>query len=142
MESDMTKASIFVAALSMIVTPALAQGGPPAPKIPEYTKTPEQWSAIAPTGGAGGSYNEKVRVVTILGDPSKPGPYSQLLEVGPHATIASHHHAGDRVGTVLKGTWRLGYGPKYSADALKVLPVGSIYTEPSGVAHFAHTEDE
>ena len=96
-----------------------------------YAKTPSQLSAISPTGGAGGSGNAKVQVVTILGNPSQPGPYSQLLRVGPHASIPAHHHAGDRIGTVLSGTWHFGYGTKLDASKLKTLPTGSVYTEPA-----------
>jgi hypothetical protein len=130
-----------ILATILVVVPVAAQP-PPAPQLPNYSKTPAELAAIAPTGGAGGSGNAKVEVVTILGDPSKPGPYSQLLKVGPHATIAAHHHAGDRVGTVLQGTWMFGYGPSFSEAVLRTLPVGSVYTEPSGAAHFAMTGDE
>jgi hypothetical protein len=107
--------------------------------LPNYAKTPAELAAAAPTGGAGGSGNAKVKVVTILGDASRPGPYAQLLEVGPNARIAAHHHAGDRIGTVLQGTWHFGYGAAFSSAALKTLPVGSVYTEPSNAAHFAMT---
>jgi hypothetical protein len=126
---------------SMFATAALAQSAP-APQLSDYAKTPAELASVAPTGGAGGSGNAKVEVITILGDASKPGPYSQLLKVGPHAAIAAHHHAGDRVGTVLKGTWHFGYGPKFDKAKLRTLPVGSVYTEPSGGAHFAMTGDE
>jgi quercetin dioxygenase-like cupin family protein len=107
-----------------------------------YAKTPSQLAAISPTGGAGGSGNAKVQVVTILGNPSKAGPYSQLLRVAPHASIPAHHHAGDRVGTVLSGTWHFGYGTKFDASKLNTLPAGSVYTEPANGAHFAQTGDE
>lgn len=107
-----------------------------------YAKTPSQLSAISPTGGAGGSGNAKVQVVTILGNPSQPGPYSQLLRVGPHASIPAHHHAGDRIGTVLSGTWHFGYGTTFDASKLKTLPTGSVYTEPANASHFAQTGDE
>lgn len=110
--------------------------------LPNYAKTLADLSATAPTGGAGGSGNAKVEVVTILGDPSKPGPYAQLLKVSANARIPAHHHAGERIGTVLKGTWHFGYGASYSDKALKTLPVGSVYTEPSGGAHFAMTGKE
>jgi len=83
-----------------------------------------------------------VKIVTILGDALKAGPYSQLLKVDAHAQIAAHHHAGDRIGTVLKGSWRFGYGSTFDKAALKILPMGSVYTEPSGSAHFAMTGDE
>jgi quercetin dioxygenase-like cupin family protein len=126
---------------SSLIGPVIAEGAESA-GLPAYTKTPQEWAAIGPTGGVGGSGNAKVEVVTILGDPSRPGPYSQLLKVQPHASIAAHHHAGDRVGTVLKGTWRFGYGDSFDAAKLRTMPVGSIYTEPSNAPHYAMTGDE
>jgi quercetin dioxygenase-like cupin family protein len=132
--------TVFALVMIMLAAPAAAES--PAPQLPNYSKTPAELAAITPTGGAGGSGNAKVQVVTILGDPSKPGPYSQLLKVAPHAAIAAHHHAGDRVGTVLQGTWMFGYGPSFSKAALRTLPVGSVYTEPAGAPHFAMTSDE
>jgi uncharacterized RmlC-like cupin family protein len=113
-----------------------------SPKLPDYAKTLVELSAMQPTGGAGGSGNVKVEVITILGDASKPGPYAQLLKVGANAQIAAHHHAGDRVGTVLQGTWHFGYGTQFDKGKLKTLPVGSVYTEPSGGPHFAMTGNE
>jgi hypothetical protein len=133
-----SKALLAIAA-GTLAAGAMAQT---APQLPNYSKTPAELATIAPTGGPGGSGNPKVQVITILGDASKPGAYSQLLRVAPHAMIAAHHHAGDRVGTVLQGTWMLGYGPKFDRAALRTLPVGSVYTEPSGGAHFAMTSDE
>jgi quercetin dioxygenase-like cupin family protein len=65
-----------------------------------------------------------------------------LLKVGANAQIAGHHHAGDRVGTVLKGTWHFGYGTQFDKAKLKTLPVGSVYTEPSNEPHFAMTGNE
>jgi uncharacterized RmlC-like cupin family protein len=111
-------------------------------KLPDYAKTLHELSAVQPTGGAGGSGNPKVQVVTILGDASKPGVYAQLLKVGADAAIPAHHHAGDRVGTVLQGTWHFGFGDKFDKGKLKTLPVGSVYTEPDKAPHFAMTGNE
>lgn len=110
--------------------------------LPNFAKTLDELTKVDATGGLGGSGNAKVSVVTILGDPSKPGPYSQLLKVGPEAKIPSHRHKGDRVGTVLKGTWHFGYGSSFNQTSLKTLPVGSVYTEPSDAPHFAMTGQE
>jgi quercetin dioxygenase-like cupin family protein len=138
----MTGTQILAALVATLFATAASAQTAPAPQLPDFSKTPAELAAIAPTGGAGGSGSAKVEVITILGDPSKPGPYSQLLKVAPHATIAAHHHAGDRVGSVLQGTWMFGYGPSFDKAALRTLPVGSVYTEPSGGAHFAMTGDE
>jgi uncharacterized RmlC-like cupin family protein len=127
-------------ALALAATTASAQDA--GPRLPDYAKSPNELSTVQPTGGAGGSGNAKVEVVTILGDASKPGVYAQLLKVGPDAQIAAHHHAGDRVGTVLQGTWHFGYGTKFDKANLKTLPVGSVYTEPAKEPHFAMTGNE
>jgi len=132
--------SLVGATIVFVATAAFAQDA--GRKLPDYAKTPSELSEIAPTGGAGGSGNAAVQVITILGDASKPGPYAQLLKVGPHAEIAAHHHAGDRVGSVLKGTWHFGYGKQFDKAKLKTLPVGSVYTEPANEPHFAMTADE
>src|ERR1700742_646838 len=127
-------------ALALAATTASAQDA--GPRLPDYAKSPSELSTVQPTGGAGGSGNAKVEVVTILGDASKPGVYAQVLKVGPDAQIAAHHHAGDRVGTVLQGTWHFGYGTKFDKANLKTLPVGSVYTEPAKEPHFAMTGNE
>ena len=126
--------------VALAATAASAQDA--SPRLPDYAKTPGELSAVQPTGGAGGSGNPKVQVVTILGDASKPGVYAQLLKVGPDAQIPAHHHAGDRVGTVLQGTWHFGFGPQFDKTKLKTLPVGSVYTEPANAPHFAMTGNE
>jgi len=111
-------------------------------KLPDYAKTPTELSAVQPTGGAGGSGNPGVQVITILGDASKPGVYAQLLKVAAGAEIPAHHHAGDRIGTVLQGTWHFGFGDKFDTGQLRTLPVGSVYTEPDNAPHFAMTASE
>jgi quercetin dioxygenase-like cupin family protein len=122
--------------------PVVAAVQVPKAMLPVFTHTPTQLELQSATGGAGSSNNSGVQAVVLLGNPSNPGPYVELLEIAPHTRGKAHYHAGDRIGTVLKGTLRLGFGPKFDESALVALPIGSIYTEPSGVAHFAQTGDE
>lgn len=138
----MTIARILFTSVVVAFATSAASAQDASPKLPDYAKTLTELSTVQPTGGAGGSGNVKVQVVTILGDAAKPGPYAQLLKVGANAQIAAHHHAGDRVGTVLNGTWHFGYGEKFDKAKLKTLPVGSVYTEPSNSPHFAMTGNE
>src|SRR5215470_20451423 len=132
----------MLAGVAVALVTAAASAQEAAVKLPDYAKTPDELSAVAPTGGAGGSGNAKVQVITILGDASKPGVYAQLLKVGADAQIPAHHHAGDRVGTVLQGTWHFGFGGQFDKEKLKTLPVGSVYTEPANAPHFAMTASE
>ena len=43
---------------------------------------------------------------------------------------------------MVSGEWHFGYGDHFDANALKTLPLGSVYSEPGGVKpnHFARTE--
>jgi quercetin dioxygenase-like cupin family protein len=144
----MKKLSIFIVpALAVGAGAAIAQssltaGSAPDPiaKIPILMKTVEEWQALPSFGGSSGS--AKVQLVNVIGDPSKPGLYIQLEKVAPHVVIQAHHHAGDRTVTVIQGTLMFGNGPKFDRGELKVLPVGSIYTEPSGSPHFAATGEQ
>ena len=143
----MNKLTIFiVAALAVGASAALAQSltvsGAPEPiaRIPILMKTVKEWRALPSfAGSAGGA---KVQLVNVIGDPSKPGLYIQLEKVAPHVVIQAHHHGGDRTVAVLQGTLMFGNGPRFDRGKLKVMSVGSIYTEPSGSPHFAATVDQ
>jgi quercetin dioxygenase-like cupin family protein len=79
-----------------------------------------------------------------FGDPSKAGYYSILLFVPAHTTIQAHSHRDDRMATVVSGTLFFGYGERFDAKSLKMLPPGSVYSEPCGVGHnhFARTDKD
>jgi hypothetical protein len=137
-------AALAVAAGAALAQPSLTENGAPDPvaKVPNYMKTVKEWQAVPPTGGPGSSRSAKVQVVNLIGDPSKPGLYIQLLKVAPHVEIQAHHHAGGRTASVLQGVMMFGYGPKFDRSKLKVMGVGSVYTEPSGSPHFAAPGDQ
>jgi len=100
-----------------------------------------KWPAPA-AGGVGSSGVSGTQTVVLKGDPSKPGLYTMLLRVGPNTKIEAHAHPDDRVATVISGTWYFGYGKQFNESALKVLPPGSVYTEPPNANHFAMTRGE
>src|SRR5207245_2199295 len=83
-----------------------------------------------------------MRTVVLKGKPDLAGVYTIMLRVPAHTRIAAHSHRDDRVGSVISGTWHIGYGEKFDEAKLKALPSGSFYTEPPSVAHFAETGDE
>jgi hypothetical protein len=72
-----------------------------------------------------------VSTKVLSGDPSKPGFYTIILSVPANTTIPAHSHRDDRMASVVSGTWQFGYGDRFDANALKRLPPGSVYSEPS-----------
>jgi pimeloyl-ACP methyl ester carboxylesterase len=111
--------------------------------LPEMRLTPAEIRA-SQTGSnqVGSSGLPGVSTRVLFGDPSKAGFYTIVLSVPSHTTIQGHSHRDDRMATVVSGTWQFGYGDRFDERALKVLPPGSVYSEPSGMNHFARTGAE
>ena len=109
-----------------------------APSIPELRFTPTELA-----GGdkgesqIGSSKLAGVHTKILAGNPAAAGFYSILLFVPPRTTIQAHSHRDDRMATVVSGTWHFGYGTHFDEKVLKTLPVGSVYSEPGGINHFA-----
>jgi quercetin dioxygenase-like cupin family protein len=97
-------------------------------------------TALAPSDmkwtAQGGLALPGLQQTVLIGDPSKPGPYTIRLKFPAGFKVAPHTHPDSREVTVLSGTWYTGYGEKAEAANLKELPVGSFYTEPAGIAHY------
>jgi len=79
--------------------------------------------------------------VNLVGNPSKPGPYTLRLKFPAGYKLAPHTHPDSREVTILSGTWYTGYGERFDETALKALPAGSFYTEPANVAHFVEVRE-
>jgi quercetin dioxygenase-like cupin family protein len=77
----------------------------------------------------------------LIGDPSKPGPYTIRLKFPAGFKVAPHTHPDSREVTVLSGTWYTGYGEKVDVANLKELPAGSFYTEPANIAHYVEIRE-
>src|SRR5712692_4477136 len=110
---------------------------------PEMRMAPSEIRSSALDGNQVGSSGlAGVHTKVPFGDPSKAGFYSILLFVPAHTTIQAHSHRDDRMATVVAGVWYFGYGEHFDAKSLKMLPPGSVYSEPGGVAHnhFARTD--
>jgi quercetin dioxygenase-like cupin family protein len=76
----------------------------------------------------------------LIGDPSKPGPYTIRVKFPAGYRLEAHTHNDARQVTILTGTWHTGYGPTFDKSKLKRLPEGSFYTEPANVPHFVETD--
>lgn len=105
--------------------------------------TPAEIASMTQTGaGAGTSGVAGIQTTVLVGDPTKPGLYTIRLYAPPNTRIEAHSHKDSRSAVVMSGNWYFGYGPRFDANALKLLPAGSFYTEPPGQNHFAQTRDE
>ncbi|HKV03749.1 MAG TPA: cupin domain-containing protein [Candidatus Acidoferrales bacterium] len=79
---------------------------------------------------------------TVLGDPSKPGLYIQLVKWYPHNMSHPHFHPNDRYITVLSGTWWVGTGTKFDPDSTVPMPAGSYVVDLAKQVHYDGAKDE
>jgi quercetin dioxygenase-like cupin family protein len=119
------------AVLSSLGIAARAQ----APDVMALSPSEMKWSA------QGGLALPGLEQTTLVGDPSKPGPYTIRLKFPAGFKVAPHTHPDSREVTILSGTWYTGYGEKAEAAGLKELPAGSFYTEPANVAHYVEVRE-
>jgi quercetin dioxygenase-like cupin family protein len=122
--------AIFALALSFAV-PARAQSTTAVALTAEEMK----WS---PQGGLA---LPGIEQVSLVGDPSKPGPYTIRLKFPAGYKLAPHTHPDPREVTILSGTWYTGYGEQADPALFKALPAGSFYTEPANLPHFVQVRE-
>jgi hypothetical protein len=77
----------------------------------------------------------------IAGDESKPGMYIFRGKLPANFKNAPHHHPDERIGMVISGTLLVGYGEQFDESKMKVMPPGSIWTEPAKQPHFVWAKD-
>jgi len=105
------------------------------PEVMALAPSEMKWSS------QGGLALPGLEQTTLIGDPSKPGPYTIRLKFPAGFKVAPHTHPDSREVTVLAGTWYTGYGDKVEPSNLKELPAGSFYTEPANIAHYVEIRE-
>jgi hypothetical protein len=78
----------------------------------------------------------------LLGDPTKPGLYVQLLKRGPDDWSQPHSHPNDRFITVLAGTMLIGTGAKFDRANTVALKPGSFVRDIANQMHYDGTGPE
>jgi quercetin dioxygenase-like cupin family protein len=131
---------LFALVLVMLL---VLQTGRAQQSSPNQRLTPQEITALSPTGaGAGTSGVSGIQTRVLKGDPNKTGLYTIQLTIPANTKIEAHTHPDDRIATVVSGTWYIGYGSSFDEQKLKALTPGSFYTEPPNVAHFARTGNQ
>lgn len=132
---SMLSAAVLCAVISFTQTRA-AELNPAAISI----KTLDQM----PWGGppAGSTIKGSTQSVTLVGDPTKPGLYIQIIKWSPNNTSRPHFHPNDRFITVLSGTWWVNTGAKYNLDTMVPVKAGSFVTHFAKEVHYDGAKDE
>jgi hypothetical protein len=127
--------SVALVAVSMAFS-AIAVAEIAAPGVVALTPVEMKWAS------QGGLAVPGMEQLNLVGDPAKPGPYTLRLKFPKGFKIAPHTHPDAREVTILSGIFATGYGEKFDAGNLKVLPAGSFYTEPANVPHYIEIKED
>jgi hypothetical protein len=82
------------------------------------------------------------QTATLVGDPSKPGLYVQLLKRPPNNWSAPHKHDHDRFITVLEGTMWIGTGTDYDKEKTVGLHKGGFVRDIANQMHYDGSKDD
>ncbi len=78
----------------------------------------------------------------VLGDPTKPGLYIELVKWYPHNMSRPHFHPNDRYITVLSGTWWVGTGDVYHPEKTIPMHAGTFVTHFAKQVHYDGAKED
>jgi len=133
------------AAMGMIASLGLASSlGSAEPRTPPRAADidPTAVTYKLPSQITWGGRPGAAETAVVLGDPSKPGLYIELVKWYPHNMSRPHFHPNDRYITVLSGTWWVGTGTKYDPDSTVPMPPGSVVKHFGKQVHYDGAKDE
>ena len=94
-----------------------------------------QWGDAPPV------LNKGAQLAVLSGNPGAQGPFVIRLKMPAGYKIAPHWHPTDEHVTVISGTFSLGMGETFDANAAKTLAPGGYALLPAEMRHFAWTKD-
>jgi quercetin dioxygenase-like cupin family protein len=109
-----------------------AANAPDKAYLPDPTHIPFILSQNIPWEGRVGHEQH----YNVLGDPSKPGPYIQILKWWPGNFSKPHYHTKTRYITVLSGTWWVSSSTHFDPDKTYPLPTGTLTQDVANTVHW------
>ena len=82
------------------------------------------------------AYPPGVGLAILVGDPSKPGPYTIRVRVPDDVKMMPHKHPEDRIYTVISGVFYIGLGEEFDESKLVAYAPGSVVILPGNQSHF------
>jgi quercetin dioxygenase-like cupin family protein len=76
------------------------------------------------------------KLVVVVGDPTKPGPYVVRVTVPNGVKMMPHTHPEDRIYTVISGVFYIGLGSVFDPSKLVAYGPGSVVVLPANTPHF------
>ncbi|MSQ60819.1 MAG: hypothetical protein EXR36_14565 [Betaproteobacteria bacterium] len=130
---------------SLMASTAIAAGAAGEPSITPADLIMTGPEAVASNGREwkdSKSVPPGMKVIMVLGDHSKPGPYVFRAMIPAGYKLPPHRHPDERSVIVLKGTYWSGTGENFDQAAMKKFTPGNFYITDARVPHFASAESD
>jgi quercetin dioxygenase-like cupin family protein len=88
------------------------------------------------------SLERGARAAVLEGNPAEAGYFAIRLHLPDGFRISPHWHPKPERLTIISGSFRLGMGETFDADATDALEPGTYVAMPSGMRHFAVAEGD
>lgn len=82
------------------------------------------------------------KIAVLEGDPTKDGPFVFRVKVPDGYRIPVHTHPKAERVTVISGTFNIGMGEKFDAQATQAMPAGTYGHWATGMKHFVWIKGE
>lgn len=82
------------------------------------------------------AFPPEARLAIVVGHPAEAGLYVIRVKLPAGIRMMPHRHPEDRIYTVMSGTFYIGVGPHFNAEALVAYPPGSVVLLPGNTWHF------
>ena len=82
------------------------------------------------------------KIAVLEGDPTKDGPFVFRVKVPDGYRIPVHTHPKAERVTVISGTFNIGMGEKFDAQATQAMPAGTSGHWATGMKHFVWIQGE
>jgi quercetin dioxygenase-like cupin family protein len=130
----MKRATLFAVALGLALILPLIAHEPEKKTHVMFKGTDLKWSDGPPSLPKGS------RMVVLEGDPADEGIFTMRLRLPANYRIAPHWHPAWEHVTVIDGSFWMGRGEKFNANALQEVPAGGFAAMAAGTRHFAMTK--
>jgi len=82
------------------------------------------------------AFPPSARLAIVVGEPTRPGPYTIRVKVPTGVKLMPHRHPEDRLYTVISGVFYIGLGEAFDDAKLVAYPPGSVVVLPGDTSHF------
>lgn len=126
----------MIAAVALLCAPTVGAAQEAHPAHTVVTPAEIAWTAGPP------SLEPGAEASVLFGDPSKEGVFVMRLKLPTGFRIAPHTHPRTEIVTVISGAFHIGMGTVADETISQRLEPGSFFAFNSGLAHYAHVEEE